>query len=91
MLWNFWSQIRFQKKIRNSNSKALTKVGAFLVFRKELLIMACMHSNTVKIGEAKCCLECGYTIAPNRKPFFDKEIINYNSEKVRKKANVKSK
>lgn len=53
--------------------------------------MACMHSNTVKMGEVKCCLDCGYTIAPNRKPFFDKDIINYNSEKVRKKANVKSK
>lgn len=51
--------------------------------------MGCMHSNTVKIGEAKCCLKCGYTIAPNRLPFYDKDIINYNSEKERKKANAK--
>lgn len=52
--------------------------------------MACMHSNTVKIGEAKCCLDCGYTIAANRPPFFDKEIVNYNSEKERRKAHVKN-
>lgn len=51
--------------------------------------MRCMHTNTVKIGEAKCCLKCGYTIAPNRAPFFDKDIINYNSKKERKKANAK--
>ena len=51
--------------------------------------MGCMHTNTVKIGEAKCCLNCGYTIAPNRPPFFDKSIINYNGEKERKKRNAK--
>ena len=45
--------------------------------------MGCMHINTVKIGDAKCCLSCGYTIAPNRPPFFDKKIINYNSKKER--------
>lgn len=47
--------------------------------------MGCMHSNTIKIGEAKCCLKCGYTIAPNRKPFYDKDIVNYNSKKERSK------
>jgi DNA-directed RNA polymerase subunit M/transcription elongation factor TFIIS len=51
--------------------------------------MGCMHTNTVKIGEARACLRCGYTIAPNRPPFYDKEIINYNSKKERKKANAK--
>lgn len=51
--------------------------------------MGCMHTNTVRIGEAKCCLDCGYTIAPNRPPFFDKKIVNYNSKKERKKASVK--
>ena len=51
--------------------------------------MGCMHTNTVKIGEAKVCVRCGYTIAPNRPPFYDKEIINYNSKKERKKANAK--
>lgn len=51
--------------------------------------MGCTHTNTVKIGEAKCCLKCGYTIAPNRAPFFDKDIINYNGKKERKKANAK--
>ena len=52
--------------------------------------MGCMHTNTVKIGEAKCCLNCGYTVAPNRPPFFDKEIVNYNSKKERKKKNAKN-
>ena len=51
--------------------------------------MGCMHTNTVKIGEAKSCLDCGYTIAPNRPPFFDKDIVNYSSKKERKKANAK--
>ena len=50
--------------------------------------MGCMHTNTVKIGEAKCCLNCGLTVAPNRAPFFDKDIINYNKEKERKKRNA---
>ena len=51
--------------------------------------MQCTHNNTVRIGEAKCCLRCGYTIAPNRKPFFDKDIVNYDSKKERKKADAK--
>ena len=52
--------------------------------------MGCMHTNTVKIGEAKTCLKCGYTIAPNRSPFFDRGIVNYNSKKERKKGNAKN-
>ena len=52
--------------------------------------MGCMHTNTVKIGEAKTCLQCGYTIAPNRPPFFDRDIVNYNSKKERKKGNAKN-
>ena len=51
--------------------------------------MPCTHTNTVKIGEAKVCVRCGYTIAPNRPPFFDREIVNYNSKKERKKADAK--
>lgn len=51
--------------------------------------MACSHTNTVKIGEARCCLNCGLTIAPNRPPFFDKDIVKYNSEKERKRADAK--
>lgn len=53
--------------------------------------MACAHTNTVKIGEARCCLRCGYTIAPDKPPFYDKEIINYNSQKERKRANATKK
>lgn len=45
----------------------------------------CTHTNTVRIGEAKCCLKCGYTIAPNRPPFYDKTILNYSSKKERLK------
>ena len=52
--------------------------------------MACMHTNTVKMGEVKCCLDCGYTKAPNKPPFFDKDIVNYNSKKERKKADAKN-
>ena len=51
--------------------------------------MACTHTNTVKMGEAKVCVRCGYTVAPNRPPFFDKDIVNYDSKKERKKASVK--
>lgn len=51
--------------------------------------MGCMHTNTVKIGEVKVCLDCGYTKAPHRPPFFDKDIVNYNSVKERKKSNAK--
>lgn len=47
--------------------------------------MACMHKDTIKIGEAKCCIKCGFTIAPNRPPFYDKDIVNYNSKKERMK------
>lgn len=57
--------------------------------KKEGVSMGCMHTNTVKMGEARCCLDCGYTIAPNRLPFFDKALVNYNTKKERKKANAK--
>lgn len=51
--------------------------------------MACKHKRTVKIGGAKCCLDCGLVTMPNAAPFFDRSIINYNSNKERKKANAK--
>lgn len=68
-------------------------MSAFLVClktkKKGAHSVGCMHTNTVKIGEAKCCLDCGYTKAPNRPPFFDKDIVNYKNKKARKKTNVK--
>ena len=51
--------------------------------------MACMHTNTVKIGEARACLKCGYTIAKGREPFFDKELVEYMRE--RRAENFKKK
>lgn len=47
--------------------------------------MGCMHTKTVRTGGAKCCLKCGYTIAPGRPPFYDKDIVNYNGRKERAK------
>ena len=49
--------------------------------------MSCTHTNTVKVGEFKVCIRCGYTMIPGRKPFFDKEITNYKKER---KKNVKN-
>ena len=51
--------------------------------------MGCTHTNTVRIGEVKCCVRCGYTVANNRKPFFDKDLINYDSKKERKREKKK--
>lgn len=52
--------------------------------------MACMHKHMVKLGDVKTCLKCGFTIAPGKPPFFDKDIVNYNSKKERARS-VKNK
>lgn len=48
--------------------------------------MACTHANTKKINDCKVCLNCGMTILPNGKLFFDKKIVNYKFKKNRKKG-----
>lgn len=44
----------------------------------------CSHGNTKKINGVKVCLRCGFTILPNNKFIFDKNIVNYKPK--RKKA-----
>ena len=45
----------------------------------------CPHTNTRKINDVKVCLNCGMTILPNGKVFFDKKIPNYKQKKRKKR------
>lgn len=51
--------------------------------------MGCTHGNSIRIGECKVCLQCGMTILPNGKVFFDKNIVNYKPKEKKKRKGVK--
>lgn len=40
----------------------------------------CNHGNRKKIGAVWVCVNCGLTILPDGKVFFDRELPNYNSK-----------
>ncbi len=48
----------------------------------------CNHGNTKKIGEVKVCLNCGMTILPNGKIYFDRNLPNYKSKNKKKRKAV---
>ena len=46
--------------------------------------MACNHSNTKKVNDIKVCLQCGMSIMPDGKIYFDKDIVNYRPKRRKK-------
>lgn len=49
----------------------------------------CNHANTKKVGDLRVCLNCGLTITPDGKVFFDRELPNYSKKRKVKKHGKK--
>lgn len=46
----------------------------------------CNHANRKKLGEVYVCLNCGLTILPDGRIFFDKKLPNYKPKKNKKRG-----
>ena len=50
--------------------------------------MACSHTNRIKVGETWACVNCGLTMLPNGKIYFDRGLIGYKGKKKKKRKAV---
>ena len=41
----------------------------------------CNHTNKKRIGDLWVCLNCGLTILPDGRVFFDRKLPNYKSKR----------
>lgn len=44
----------------------------------------CNHGNRKKIGAVWVCMNCGLTVLPDGRIYFDRKLPNYKSKRKRK-------